>query len=555
MAATADRPNLLAYGDNLDILSRYVKPESVDLVYLDPPFNSKADYNVIFRQSDGTRAEAQVKAFGDTWKWDDDAVESFERLVEGGGEVSRVMQAFRLMLKPSNRSMLAYLSMMGPRLVKLREVMKPSGSIFLHCDPTASHYLKLLMDSIFGPRAFVNEIVWHYRKWPTGRQAFQRNHDVLLFYARDTNTARTFNELYMDRAPSTLKRFGTAKIVSGHDETGKRLPSTVADHASEGVRLDDVWDIGRVPPVMQHFPTEKPMPLLARLIEATTKEGDVVLDPFCGCGTAVIAAERMGRRWIGIDVTHHATALIKHRLIAEWGPDIAKSYRVVGEPTTAEDAAVLAREDPYQFQAWALGLVGARDSGPIKKGGDEGVDGRLWFHDRPGGTARQIVFSVKGGKLVPAFVRELRGTVQGEKAAIGVLITFDDPTPGMRAEAADAGTYESPKGGRYPKVQLRTVAELLAGRGIAYPPAVETYQRPTLFEPVDIPAEAKPRRRRKAGLAPAEPVAAPLDSTAAAALREEYARKATSPEAPRSPRTSRRDQPAPLPSRESGDTD
>ncbi len=385
--------------------------------------------------------------------------------MEAGGRVADTMRAFRMMIGPTN--MLAYLSMMAPRLVELRRVLKAHGSLYLHCDPTASHYLKLLMDAVFGPGSFVNEIVWHYRKWPSGSYTFQRNHDVVLFYSRGSGRDRVFNQLYMDRAPSTLKRFGTSKIVSGHDETGRRVPSQVAGEASEGVRLDDVWDIGRVPPIKQLYPTEKPLALLRRIITASSNPGDVVLDPFCGCGTAIEAAQELGRSWIGIDITHLSVGLIKHRLAGVYGPAIVGTYRTVGEPTTVDDARVLAKEDPFQFQAWALGLAGARVAGSDKKGGDKGIDGRLYFHDGSAHT-RQIVFSVKAGHLVPTYVRDLRGVIEREGAEIGALISFEEPTAGMRSEAAEAGFYTSPWG-NHPRIQLRTVGELLVGKGIDYP--------------------------------------------------------------------------------------
>lgn len=250
--------NLLYYGDNLVVMQRNLPSEFVDLVYLDPPFNSGKDYNVLFREHDGTRATAQIKAFKDTWQWDQAAWESYQEIVRNGPEhVSRTMQAFRQIVGEKT-DMLAYLAMMAPRLVELHRVLKNTGSIYLHCDPTASHYLKLLMDSVFGPGNFVNEIVWHYRKWPSGKVTFQRNHDVLLFYKKSDSAERVFNQLYMERAPSTLKRFGNATIVSGHDEKGRRVPSKTTKEASTGVRQDDVWEISRVAPVKQLFPTEKP---------------------------------------------------------------------------------------------------------------------------------------------------------------------------------------------------------------------------------------------------------------------------------------------------------
>jgi DNA modification methylase len=459
--------NALYYGDNLDILRRYIKDETVDLVYLDPPFNSQANYNVLFAEQDGTRSAAQIKAFEDTWRWDESAAEAYQQVVEQGGRVSDALQAFRKFLGDSD--MLAYLSMMAPRLRELRRVLKPAGSIYLHCDPTASHYLKMLMDGVFGPSNFQNEIVWHYRKWPSGKYTFQRNHDIILFYSRGPLRDRVFNQLYMERAASTLKRFGRAKIVSGHDESGKRVPSQTLEEESEGVRMDDVWGIGRVPPIKQLYPTEKPPALLERIITASSNDGQTVLDPFCGCGTTIVAAQRLKRRWIGIDITHLAITLIKHRLLDAFG---AVKFEVLGEPVSLTDAQALAGNDPYQFQWWALGLVGARPT-EQKKGADKGIDGRLYFHDEPKGKTKQIIFSVKAGHVNVSQVRDLRGVLDREKAEIGALLTLEPSTQPMRSEAASAGFYQAPSGKRYPRIQILTVGQLLEGKGIEYPPEQE----------------------------------------------------------------------------------
>ena len=461
--------NKLYYGDNLDILYRYISDESVDLIYLDPPFKSSQDYNILFAEQNGTRSAAQIKAFEDTWKWDEAAAESYQEVVEAGGRVSEAMQAFRKFL--AENDMLAYLSMMAPRLVQLRRVLKPTGSIYLHCDPTASHYLKMLMDGVFGPASFCNEIIWHYRKWPTGKRVFQRNHDVILFYARSASRARTFNQLFMERTSSTLRRFGKSRIISAHDEAGSRLPSQTAADESEGVRQDDVWDIGRVPPIKQLFPTQKPEKLLERILLAGSSEGDVVLDPFCGCGTTIVVAEQLRRKWIGIDVTHLAISLIRHRLQEAFGEEIQGAYQVTGEPVSLPDAKALARQNPYQFQCWALSLVIARPVRPTK-GADRGVDGRLYFFDDESGKARQIIFSVKSGHVSVSHVRDLRGVVEREKAEIGVLISLEEPTRAMRREAASSGFYESPGWRkRYPRIQVLTIRQLLEGTKIDYPPS------------------------------------------------------------------------------------
>jgi SAM-dependent methyltransferase len=243
---------------------------------------------------------------------------------------------------------------------------------------------------------------------------------------------------------------------------------------SPGRPLQDVWD--DIPPVNSQakerlgFQTQKPEELLERIIAVSSEEGATVLDPFCGCGTAIAVAQKLGRRWIGIDITHLAIGLLKHRLADMYGPSIANTYQVMGEPTDVDGARELAETDPFQFQAWALGLVGARIASSAKKGGDKGIDGRLYFHDGgPAGDTKQIVFSVKAGHLVPTYLRDLRGVIDREHAQIGVLLSFETPSPGMRAEAASAGFYTSPWGTDHPRLQVLTVGELLEGRQIDYP--------------------------------------------------------------------------------------
>jgi len=448
-------PNVLYYGDNLDVMRRHIKSESVDLVYLDPPFNSNADYNVLFEEH-GEKAAAQVKAFTDTWTWDADARRDYEEAVERGGRVSDSMRAFYTMLGGSD--MMAYLARMSLRLVELHRVLKPTGSLFLHCDPTASHYLKLLLDSVFGPGSFRNEIIWHYDYGARSKRTFGTKHDVIFWYSK-SRTEWTFNAAAV-LVPYASKMTEWRYTKGG--QKGKPMP--------EGKIPTDVWDIklNAMSKERLGYPTQKPLELLDRIVRAASNPGDLVLDPFCGCGTTIDAAQALDRRWVGVDITHLAVGLIKHRLVDRYGPDIAKTYITVGEPTTVDDARVLAREDPFQFQAWALGLVGARQPGSDKKGGDKGIDGVLYFHEGTDAPSRRIVFSVKAGKLVPSYVRDLRGVIERETAEIGVLLSFDEPSPGMRAEAAEAGFYESPWG-KHPRIQLRTVGELFDGKGIDYP--------------------------------------------------------------------------------------
>ncbi len=476
---TNEWKNRLYFGDNLDILrdTKYIPDGSVDLIYLDPPFKSNADYNVLFTESSGQQSAAQVTAFEDTWHWihkDNESENALWEVVNDAPfKLSKLLESMYAFVGGSD--MLAYLTMMAPRLVELHRVLKETGSIYLHCDPTASHYLKLLMDSVFGSRNFRNEIIWHYRKWPTGKFSFQRNHDIILFYSKSQDRSRVFNQLYMERAASTLKRFGTAKIVSGHDENGQRVPSQVESQDSVGVRQDDVWEIGRVPPIKQLFPTQKPDALLERIIKASSNEGDVVLDPFCGCGTAIITAERLNRRWLGIDITHLAVTLIRHRLHDTFKDDL-KPNEVLGQPQDVASAQALAIDSEnsgrYQFEWWALGLVDARPAQDRKKGADSGIDGYINFFDDNSRKAKRVVVQVKSGQVTRNQIATLNSDRQREKAEIGLFITLQPPTRPMEAEAASAGLYtpEHFPDSHYPRIQILTIEELLSStRQAEYP--------------------------------------------------------------------------------------
>ena len=499
--------NALYYGDNLDVLRRHIDDDSVDLIYLDPPFNSNATYNVLYAEQNGSQAAAQIKAFEDTWKWDTTAARTYQEIVESGGKVSQTLQAFRTMLGDSN--MLAYLAMMAPRLVELRRVLKPTGSIYLHCDPTASHYLKLLMDSIFGPEQFRNEVVWKRTSAHNDPGRYGANTDRILFYTKSSNW--TWNPIFIEHDDAYKARFRnsdpdgrlwaddnlTAKGLSGGGyeyeykgvkslwrcpiETMQELDAQGKLHftkaggirlkryldENKGVVLQALWD--DIPPINSQakerlgYPTQKPEALLERIIASSSNKGDIVLDPFCGCGTAIAAAQKLKRNWIGIDITHLAITLIKHRIRDTYGDRV--KYQVIGEPVSQPDAETLAQQDPYQFQWWALGLVGARPA-EQKKGADKGIDGRLYFHDDIQGTkTKQIIFSVKAGHTNVAHVRDLRGVLDREKAEIGVLITMQEPTQPMRTEATGAGFYSSPGWNQdYPRLQILTIADLLEGK-------------------------------------------------------------------------------------------
>ncbi|HEX2080286.1 MAG TPA: DNA methyltransferase [Longimicrobium sp.] len=546
---------MLYYGDNLDILRSEIGDETVDLVYLDPPFNSSQEYNVLFTERDGTLALAQEKAFGDTWQWNAASALAYEELIETGPEkVAQALRAFRAFL--GENDILAYLSMMAPRLIELKRVLKSTGSIYLHCDPTASHYLKLLMDAVFGPEFFRNEIIWKRTSAHSGAKKYAPVHDVLLYYGRTSrviwNTPRTeYDKAYLDKYykfdDGDGRLYWRADLCAAGVRNGRSgMPWRGIDPTEKGMhwkytidRLDqldaegriywppkgkmpqykryrdelkgkvvtDIWDdVDRINPVAAErlgYATQKPEALLERIIKASSNPGDTVLDPFCGCGTTVAAAENLQRRWIGIDITYRAINLIRWRLTNAHGK--AVHYTVHGLPSTLADAHALAEQDRHQFQWWALDFVGVRER--QKKGADRGIDGRLFFHDEPGkGKTKQIIFSVKSGHVGVKDVRELSDVVRREGAQIGVLLTLRLPTRNMRTEAASAGFYKSPWGYQYPRIQILTIQDLFEGRRVSYPD--KTGGQPT----------GKPSRRRTPKVA--EPLELPLVTDPAMILAE-----------------------------------
>jgi site-specific DNA-methyltransferase (adenine-specific) len=354
--------------------------------------------------------------------------------------------------------------MMAPRLVEMHRVLKPTGSIYLHCDPTASHYLKILMDGVFDGRNFQNEIIWGYKTQGASKKRFARKHDTVLFYSKSEKWK--FNTQY--EKSFMMHKYGFRGSDFKIDpETGQQYNIVIAK---------DIWNI----PALQSataeklgYATQKPEALLERIIKASSDEGDVVMDPFCGCGTTISVAERLKRKWIGIDITCLATALIKNRLRDTFG-DKCK-YNVIGEPISLTDAENLAETNPFHFQYWAAGLVGGR---PIeqKKGPDKGIDGRIYFHDEiKGGSTKQIILQVKGGKVSAPQLRDLLGVVERENAAIGVFISLQKPTQAMKKEVASAGFYTSPGWNtKHPRLQILTIEELLNGKRIDYPAPMST---------------------------------------------------------------------------------
>ena len=498
--AADDGKNRLYYGDNLDILRNHIADESVDLIYLDPPFNSNADYNILFRETGGQQSAAQITAFEDTWHWGLESEIAYQDVVANApGKLPELLQAVRSF--QGQNDMMAYLAMMAQRILELHRVLKNTGSIYLHCDPTASHYLKMLMDSVFGRENFRTEIVWKRSSGFKRKSAkkFPQKNDIILFYSKSLGNI-TFKTQYQPHKPEYLKRF--KKDSDGRlyrddvNPTGGGRRVIYLDE-TEGEIIDSVWtDIYPLNPMARErlgYPTQKPESLLERIMNASSNEGDVVLDPFCGCGTSIAAAERLNRRWIGIDITHLAVTLIRHRLHDTFKNEL-KPYEVIGQPQDLESAQALALESEhdgrYQFEWWALGLVDARPAQERKKGADSGIDGYINFFDDNSGKAKRIVAQVKSGRVNRGQIAALKGDMEREKAEIGLFITLNPSTRPMQDEAAAAGFYapEHYPESLYPRVQILTIAELLAGKRAEYPRLAPD----ATFRPA-------PRRRRVGG--------------------------------------------------------
>ena len=503
----------LYFGDNLQVLRESIADESVDLIYLDPPFNSKRDYNLLFKSPKGQKSEAQTEAFKDSWHWGDQSEREFDELLhQTNTDVAELMAALRAFL--GENDMLAYLTMMANRLLEMHRVLKPTGSLYLHCDPTASHYLKILLDGVFGKENYRNELIWK-RTTAHGdsRTRFSHVTDTIFFYAKSGNVL--WNPLFKEHKESYLKSHYRHKDENGrvyrldniirsksmgprpnltYEYKGFTPPSgwrTIREKLEvidaegrlywsksgtpylvryldkqAGEILDNLWD--DIPPVNSMsqerlgYPTQKPLALLERIVEASSNEGDVVLDPFCGCGTAVHAAQRLKRKWIGIDITHLAISLIEKRLKDAFGESC--EFDVEGTPKDLDAARNLAERDKYQFQWWAVSLVEAQPFQGKKKGADTGIDGLKFFYDLTDEESRKLVVSVKGGKLKADDIRALNHVREREKADIAVLISLNEPTSKMVADVAAAGFFTGSNGKKYACVQLLTIDGLLSGQ-------------------------------------------------------------------------------------------
>jgi site-specific DNA-methyltransferase (adenine-specific) len=510
-------------GDNLEVLPEYIPRDSVDLIYLDPPFNSQRNYNLIYKDS-----KAQEVAFKDYWSWEE-AASTYARLVDDPRvpkAVRNLLQTLHGALIENDSDQLAYLTMMTPRLVELHRVLKPTGSMYLHCDPTASHYLKIILDALFGGGNFQNEIVWRRTNAKSATGRWPRLHDIILFYSKGDRA--TFSPVVVQAQASKLPH----TLITGKDglkyqtfeltapnlrfgETGKpwrgfqpakmgrcwsNPPSVLEEWDRQGlihwpkkdgawprrraaepfkaearmVTVGDVWDdIDRLNQTAKErlgYPTQKPLALMDRIIQASSRPGDLVLDAFCGCGTTVESAERLGRRWIGVDVARKAIEVIERRFknVGLASPD------VVWHPTDQQSAEALAARDKRQFEKWALRKVRAAR----QRAKDRGIDGEAIYRE-PDGTIWHVLVSVKGGILKPADVRDLRGTVEREGAPVGVLLTMNEPTKEMRLEAARAGFLKiADKEGPIPRLQLVTVERVFSGLPPIRIPGVNVTEMP-----------------------------------------------------------------------------
>lgn len=531
MPTRAITENTLFYGDNLTILRDYILDESVDLIYLDPPFNSNRNYNVLFRDEHGADSESQIQAFEDTWHWNHLAEQTYNALITQHSEtISTMISAMREFI--GTNQMMAYLVMMAARLVELHRVLKPTGSLYLHCDATASHYLKIILDTIFGVSNFRNEIIWVRHEGHSDAKRFGSTHDVIFYYRKSPLAA--FNKTYAEYSQEQLSRYRPdehGRLYTGQDLTGagyspnrsiewrdvspganrhwmwsiEEMERLMADglillrqdgkprkdgykvylDEMPGKSVSDVWtDIGRIPNTSGErlgYPTQKPLALLERIIEASSNPGDVVLDPFCGCGTAIAAAQTLKRKWIGIDITQLSIALQKYRLAKMFPAGI--EYKVIGEPRDIHDAAQLAQEDRYQFQWWALSLIRARPQGGEsgsktgKKGSDRGIDGTISFIDDRSGKPKRVIVQVKSGHVKSGDIRDLKGTLERENATIGVFITLEPASSEMTREAVSAGFYHSDEWGKdYQRLQILTIADLLADAEVKMPPQAGTFR-------------------------------------------------------------------------------
>ncbi len=525
--------NRLYYGDNLDVLrdEKAFPDDSVDLIYLDPPFNSNAGYNVLWNTTGGTGADASIEAFDDTWTWGEASQNALMDIASGTNRPLQVIMA-AMETAIGHNPMMAYLAMMAIRLVELHRVLKPTGSLYLHCDPTASHYLKLVMDAVFGAESFQAEIIWRRTNSRSTTGKWPRLHDTIFHYARSSDALFNAQTAPGDLAKvphtlitgkdglkyNTFELTGAGRTKAG--ETGKpwrgfdpdamgrhwgyshqqldewaagdlihfpakggfprRRAEEPFDPLNRPVTVGDVWnDIDRLNQTAKErlgYPTQKPRALLERIIAASSKPGDVVFDPFCGCGTAVDAAEKLGRRWIGIDITHLSIGMIEDRMRSGY-PGI--EFDTIGVPKDLASAERLAKDDPHQFQQWVCWQVGGfpRD----KKGGDKGVDGWFNYYAEAKRTETGVISVKAGDNVNPNMVRDLGRVMERDGHRFGLFVLKGLPTKGMRDEAASQPIIET-EFGRFPALQFVTLAELFQGMKPKLPPLISPVKKASRVE-------------------------------------------------------------------------
>ncbi|GHT43986.1 restriction endonuclease subunit M [Planctomycetales bacterium] len=470
-------PNQLYYGDNLEVLQKNIGDESVDLCYVDPPFNSNRNYNQIYNNI-GKDDIAQSQAFVDTWDWGSSAEEYLQNIYTDGRysrQLAATIDGFEKIL--GKGSMLSYLVNMAVRIVEIHRVLKPTGSFYLHCDPTASHYLKIITDSVFCPTGgdFRNEIIWHYynKMHDRRKKMFPRASDTILFYVKNADADFPFEQLkeIRDEPVRQLARKKVNGIMkNARDENGKLIYRIKKDKT-----IDNVWSIPCLQPASAErlgYATQKPLSLLERIIKASSNEGDLVLDAFCGCGTTVDAAQSLNRRWIGIDITYFAITLITQRLRNRYGQDIEKQIIFSGIPKDIESARALAHKKDdrlrKEFEKWAI-LTYTNNKAKIndKKGADHGIDGVAYI------ISGIAIFSVKSGNVSVKDIRDFRTVIEREKAEAGIFLTLQEPTKPMLQEAAVFGNLPDPPGLRLPtkiqKLQIVTIQELIDGARMNLP--------------------------------------------------------------------------------------
>ena len=506
--------NMLYYGDNLEVLRKYIQRETIDLCYIDPPFNSKRTYNQIYNNI-GTEDRAQSQAFIDTWTWDDHAIEGYQEILDNNG--NRFTKQTIELIKGLNSvlgkgSLLAYLVSMTLRITEIQRVLKPTGSFYLHCDPTASHYLKLVLDGIFVPNGgdFRNEIVWFYDiGGRISKTNYGRRHDDLLFYTKSDKYTFNWDKILSPFSESgkakfryedekgkyrLMGRFLTGSPIKGHrdvsEEWERTHPELVYRHyLKEGRMAVDCWEIPVINQASKErlgYPTQKPEALLERIITASSNEGDTVLDAYCGCGTAIVVAQELNRKWIGMDITYQSIALILRRLEDQFGKVVLNDITLDGIPKDMASAQALANKKDdrvrKEFEKWAV-MTYTNNRAVInqKKGADAGIDGIAYFRTNNTDNAK-IILQVKSGGVKRGDIATLRGDMQREDAAMAVLITLEEPSTPMINEAKSAGLYHHDLMDRnYDAIQIVTIQDMIEhGKVLDIPMSLEVLKEAQL---------------------------------------------------------------------------